>query len=63
MENFNTTTMDKYSIIEVLQTIIDGIGYEELSLLEVQHQLRELVDDINEDLEDDWDGDFLGAGS
>jgi len=52
--------MDKYSIIEVLQTIIDGIGYEELSLLEVQHQLRELVDDINEDLEDDWDGDFLG---
>jgi hypothetical protein len=57
--NFNTTTMDKYSIIEVLQTIVDSIGYEELSLLEVQHQLRELIDDINEDLEDDWDGDFL----
>jgi hypothetical protein len=52
--------MDKYSIIEALETIIDGIGYEELSLLEVQHQLRELVDNINEDLEDDWDGDFLG---
>jgi hypothetical protein len=51
--------MDKYSILETLETIIDGIGYEELSLLEVQHQLRELVDNINEDLEDDWDGDFL----
>jgi hypothetical protein len=53
--------MDKYSIIEVLETIIDGIGYEELSLLDVQHQLKELVENINEDLEDDWDvdGDFL----
>jgi hypothetical protein len=44
--------MDKYSIIEVLETIIDGIGYEELSLLDVQHQLKELVENINEDLED-----------
>ena len=54
--------MDKYSIIEVLETIIDGIGYEELSLLDVQHQLKELVDDITEDLEDgfDVDEDFLG---
>jgi hypothetical protein len=53
--------MDKHSIIEVLETIIDGIGYEELSLLEVQHQLKGLIEDINEDLEDSWDldGDFL----
>ena len=49
--------MDKYSIIEVLETIIDGIGYEELSLLDVQHQLKELVENINEDLEDSWDVD------
>lgn len=53
--------MDKYSILEALETIIDGIGYEELSLLEVQHQLKGLVDDITEDLEDgfDVDRDFL----
>jgi hypothetical protein len=49
--------MDKYSIIEALETIIDGIGYEELSLLEVQHQLKGLVEDINEDLEEGWDVD------
>tara|TARA_R100001480_G_C4705850_1_gene178121 strand:+ start:557 stop:724 length:168 start_codon:yes stop_codon:yes gene_type:complete len=51
--------MDKYSIIEALNSIIDGIGYEEISLLDAQHQLKELVEDINESLEDDWDGDFL----
>lgn len=53
--------MDKYSILEALETIIDGIGYEELSLLDVQHQLKGLVDDITEDLEDgfDVDRDFL----
>lgn len=53
--------MDKYSILEALETIIDGIGYEELSLLEAQHQLKELVDNITEDLEDgfDVDRDFL----
>lgn len=53
--------MDKYSILEALETIIDGIGYEELSLLETQHQLKELVDNITEDLEDgfDVDRDFL----
>lgn len=53
--------MDKYSIIETLEAIIDGIGYEELSLLDTQHQLKELVEDINDDLEDslDVDGDFF----
>jgi len=51
--------MDKYSIIETLNSIIDGIGYEEISLTDAQHQLKDLVDEINESLEDDWDGDFL----
>ncbi len=53
--------MDKYSIIEALNTIIDGIGYEEVSLMDVQHQLEDLVEDINDGIDGDWDGEFLNG--
>ncbi len=51
--------MDKYTIIERLEGLIESIDFEEFTTLsQIQHEVQALIADITEDMEHGYDNDF-----